>query len=345
MKKVFKYVLVILFWSFATIWGWQSKVNAVEINTIRTIEELKTAFGEKATINGNVIQLTDNVTIKDNPLGIEIPNVIIDFNGKIIKCDDYGSIYVYKNVTLKDSSTVDRTKWGGINFDSRAASIDVKNEGELIIENGKFIDCYNGDNYNYILKVNGKMKINDATFCATRTQKETHWSRSMIRLFENSETIINNGDFYNLDRIIECQANDSYKNNSKLTINGGNFKSTDESDGTISITSLYPYIDANNNKEIITPTIILNNCSVESKNIAIKFAGGSTEKEYRNENTKILTINGGTYKCSGIAALEISTYLSPFTYFNPKDFAISNGKFEALVEGASAMRLDGPKKR
>lgn len=348
MKKFFKYVMLISFFSLAILLLNQSSVEATTIKTISTMDELKTAFEGKATIEGNTIKLTDNVILKDNPLGIEISEMILDFNGKTIELQEEATIYVYNKITLKDSSkkAAGISEWGGINFNSRAALIEVTENAELVINSGCFIDIYNGENYNEILRVNGKLKINGMPiFKANRTEKQSDWSSSMIRLLENSETTINGGSFNNLDRIIDVTSNNIYKNNCKLIINGGSFTSTDESNGTINIVSLYPYADEENNKEIITPTVMLNNCSVEGKHIAIQFTGGSTEKEYRNEDTKILTINGGTYKCSGIAAFDISTYLSPFTYFNPKDFVIRNGKFEGLIEGASAMRLEGPKKR
>ena len=90
------------------------------------------------------------------------------------------------------------------------------------------------------------------------------------------------------------------------------------------------YVDEDNNKQIITPKVILNNCYVENDYIAIEFTGGSTEEEFKDVDTNILNILGGTYKCSekGIAALHVSNNLSPFTYFNTKDVVIEKGVFE-----------------
>ena len=59
MKKVFKYVLLILFFSLTILFFNQSFVEARTIRTIETIEELKEAFEEKATIEGNTIKLID----------------------------------------------------------------------------------------------------------------------------------------------------------------------------------------------------------------------------------------------------------------------------------------------
>ena len=335
MKKYFKYVMLISFFSFAILLLNQSSVEATTIKTISTMEELKTAFEGKATIEGNTIKLTDNVILKDNPLGIEISEMVLDFNGKTIECKDSGAIYLYKKATLKDSSTTDRTNWGGIKFGSRAANIEVEENAELTIDNGKFIDNYSNTN-NCIVLVMGKLKINDATFSTIRTEIEEGWSSSMIALKDNSETIINNGNFFNVDKIIQVTSTTGFNNN---------FKSLGAS-GTINIEALYPYIDENNNKKLIIPKVVLNNCDVEDKYIAIRFSGGCTDEEYKDADTRILTINGGTYKCSGYAAFEIFTKINPYLpFFNPKDFVLNNGTFEGLYEGISAMRLDGPMRR
>ena len=344
MKKVFKYVLLILFFSLTILFFNQSFVEARTIRTIETIEELKEAFEEKATIEGNTIKLIDNVTLNDRLLDIEISEITIDFNGKTIECTEEGAIYVCNKITFKDSSTTNRVNWGGIIFSSRYESIQVKEGAELIINNGKFVD--DGTDTFGMLLVKGKLTIDDAIFSTTRTESGNAYNNYMIKLQENSEVVINNGDFSHCATIIDVGANNPYKNNSKLTINGGNFKSIGEIPGTISISSLYPYVDENNNREIITPTIVLDNCNIENKYIAIQFHGGSTEEEYRNADTKIITILGGTYKCSekGIAVFDISTNLSPFTYFNPKDFVLQGGTFESLSVGARSFSTRRTKK-
>lgn len=345
MKKIFKNVLLILFFSLIILFFNQSLVEARTIRTIETIEELKEAFQEKATIEGNTIKLIDNVTLNDKLLDIEISELIIDFNGKTIECKEEGAIYVCNKITFKDSSTTNRSSWGGIIFSSIFESIEVKEGAELIINNGKFVDS--GIDTFGMLLVMGKLTIHDATFSTNRTESKENYPNTMIVLRENSEAVINNGDFSHVDTIIDVSPSNPYKNNCKLTINGGSFKTIGKMPVTISITSLYPYVDENNNKTIIKPTVVLNNCYVENNYIALEFTGGSTDEEFKNADTGIITILGGTYKCleKGIAAFHISTHLSPFTYFNPKDFILKNGTFESLNAGGAAFRLDGPMKR
>lgn len=345
MKKIIKNVLFILFFSLLILFFNQSLVEARTIRTIETIEELKEAFEEKAIIEGNTIKLIDNVTLNDKLLDIQISEVIIDFNGKTIKCMDEGAIYVCNKIIFKDSSTTNRYSWGGIIFSSKFESIEVKEGAELIINNGKFVDS-GTDSFGMLL-VMGKLTIDDATFSTNRTKSNESYLNDMIVLRENSETVINNGEFTHVDTIINVSPSNPYKNNCKLTINGGSFKTIGDMPVTISITSLYPYVDENNNKTIIKPTVVLNNCYVENNYVALEFTGGSTDEKFKNADTRIITISGGTYKCleNGIAAFHISTHLSPFTYFNPKDFVLKNGTFESLNAGGAAFRLDGPMKR
>ena len=70
MKKFLKSILLILFFSLAILFLNQLSVNAAEVTTANTLEELKTAFEEKAIIDGNTIKLTDNVILKDNVVDI-----------------------------------------------------------------------------------------------------------------------------------------------------------------------------------------------------------------------------------------------------------------------------------
>lgn len=326
MEKILKNVLVIAILSLAILFLGQTKVGA-ETNNISTMEELKTVFKEKAIIDGNTIKLINDVTLED-ALYIKIPELVIDFNGKTIECKENGSIYVCNKVTFKDASNTDRLKWGGIIFNVKnLPSIEVKEGAELIINNGKFVD--GGANTHAMMEVLGKLTINDATFSSNRTKIDPGYIIDMIKLRENSETIINDGNFSHVATIINVVSNIADYNNAKLTINGGNFKSTEEIYGTINISSCrYPYVNENNNKKIITPTIVLNNCNVEGKHIALSFSGGSVDEEYKNADTKILTILGGTYTTSekGIAAFHISTQR---TYFNPKDVVLQNATFES----------------
>lgn len=199
----------------------------------------------------------------------------------------------------------------------------------------------------FMLYVEGKLTINDANFSTNKTS-DFMFKNTMINLGDNCEVVVNNGNFFHVSKIIDDSTESNpYKHNYKLTINGGNFKTTGKNaTEAIGISALYPYVDENNNKQVIIPKVILRNCNVESENIAIGFTGGSTEEEFKDRDTKILTILSGNYKSrkNGITAFHISCNLSPFTYFNPKDIDIQNGVFEAENAG-SAIRLDGPRKR
>lgn len=344
MKKILNYVLLVLFFGLAILFYNQSSVKAFETNTINTMEELKTAFEEKAIIEGNTIKLTDNVILKDDVFYIKIPEVIIDFNGKTIECNGTGSIGIFNKVTFKDSSTTNRLDWGGLIFNNeKNSSINVDVNGELIIDSGKFIDGGIATTGGKIF-VGGKLTINDATFSTTRTEPAYKYNY-MIRLSYDSECVINDGEFSHTDTIIYVGGS-KYSNNCKLTINGGNFNCMNTD--AIEIYTFYPYVDADGNKEVITPKITLNNCNIKATNSAIGFWGGCTDEEFKNADTKILTILGGTYKCSEAsngAPLEIRTYSDPNTYFNPKDFVLQGGTFESLDDSIGAIRLFGPSKR
>lgn len=330
MKKsmrVLKGILFIATLCLSILFFNQSSVKATTLKTINTMEELKKVFEEKATIEGNTIKLTDNVIIKDNSYDIKIPELIIDFNGKTIECKE--TIYICNKAIVEDNSTTNRSNWGGIIF-STNNSVNVREEAELIINNGKFT---NGNkDLSLMLHVKGKLTINYAIFYTNKEPKEVQFKNTMINLGDNCEVVINDGDFSHVAKIIDDSTESNpYKHNYKLTINGGNFKTIGNMPEAIGISALYPYVDENNNKQVITPKVVLRNCNVESETIAISFTGGSIEEEFKNINTKILTILSGNYKCtkSGIAAFDISCHLSPFTYFNPKDINIQNGVFEA----------------
>ncbi len=350
MKKVLRYVLIILLFGLVFLSLNQKTVNANEVIeivieniNINTMEELKTAFGGKATIDGNTIKLTENIVLTDNPLDIEIPEIVIDFNGKTIECKKYARISLYNKATFKDSSTTDRSKWGGIILNNESTdSIFVMDNAELVINSGRFID---GGTKTYSkLSINGKITINDATFSTTRTESVYNYN-TMISLSASAECIINGGEFYNTDSIIETGGS-KYACGSKLTINGGSFKCLNSD--AIRIYSFYPYVDGNNKKQLITPKIVLNNCKIEAKSTAIGFWGGCTDEEFKNADTKILTVNGGIYtglETSQGSPLEIRTYADPKTYFNPKDFILKGGTFESLKDSVGAIKLYGPSKR
>lgn len=340
MKKISKYLLLILFFSIVVLIFNQSLVEAATTRTINTMEELKTAFNERTTIDGNTIKLTDNIILKDNVLDINIPEVIIDFNGKTIECKENGHLRIFNKTTFKDSSTSNRLEWGGVIFNG--GTINVWTNVELIINNGKFIDA--GADTDSKLYVAGKLIINDAIFSTTRTEPAYEYNY-MIRLGQDSECIVNGGEFSHTDTIIYVGGS-KYSNNCKLSINGGNFNCMNTD--AIEIYTFYPYVDADGNKEVITPKITLNNCNIKAKHSAIGFWGGCTDEEFINADTKILTILGGTYTCSEQSlgdAFEIRTYSDPNTYFNPKDFVFQGGTFESLNNSTGAMRLLGPRKR
>lgn len=345
MKKVLKYVLLISFLSLAVLFCNQTVVKAVEINTISTMEELKTAFGETATIDGNIIKLTDNVLLENAVFEINIPEVIIDFNGNILEYKGDKYIKLLNKVTFQDSSTTNRQNWGEFIFNgSGVDTILVEKNAELIINSGKFID--GGIKTSSKINVYGKITINDATFSTRRTQPVGAYNY-MIQLRTSAVGVINGGEFSHTDTIIYV-GGDKYRTKSELTVNGGNFTSANMD--AIMIYAMYPYVDKNNNnqKEVITPKIIINDCNVNNKHGCIGFWGGCVDEEFINADTKIITINGGTYKCSNLsssAPLEIRTYADPNTYFNPKDFVLNGGTFESSSNSVGALRLLGPRKR
>lgn len=116
MKKSIKLLKIVLFMAIlclAILFLNQLSVNAAEVSTVNTLEELKTALEENAIVEGSTIKLTDNVILKDF-LNVKIPELIIDFNGKTIEMTS--GMIIYNKVTFKDSSTADRFSFGGIIF-------------------------------------------------------------------------------------------------------------------------------------------------------------------------------------------------------------------------------------
>lgn len=342
-NKVLKIVLFIAILCLAILFLGQTKVNAKTTN-VTTIEELKTAFKERVTIDGNAIKLTDNVTLED-ALYIKIPELIIDFNGKTI--EENGILVFYNKVTFKDSSTTNRLNWGKIVFNANSipGSISINENAELIINNGKFVDGEANSTNSSLINVAGKLVINDAIFSsATNKPVYNKNGSSMISLGLNGKCVINSGDFNYDETLIMCGSpinSEDYKyfNNCKLTINGGNFNCVEE--GAIKIYTCYPYY---NNREVIVPKITLNNCNIKAKDSVISFYGGCTEEEFKNTDTKILTILGGKYICSEQSSgspIEIVTSFSN-TYFNPNDLVLEGGTFESLNNSKGAISLIGP---
>lgn len=342
MKKIFKYVLLVSIFSLFILFFSQSLVKAGEMRNINTMEELKTAFGQKAVIEGNTIKLTDNVVLNDLGIDIQIPEVTIDFNGKTLECKGTGVMRIYKKATFEDNSTTDKLKWGGVIFNRQfSESIHIDPKAELTINNGKFVDA--GIKTSSKIYVAGKLTINNATFSTTRTTPAAD-NNYMIKVRGQGHCIINNGEFTHMDSIIYV-GGDKYAK-SKLTVNGGNFNCSYTD--AIYIYAMYPTVNKDNSKDINTPKVILNNCNIKAKHSAIGFWGGCTDEQYRNAEAKILTILGGTYQCSANsngAPLEIRTYTEPSTYFNPKDFDLQGGTFESLDDTLGAIRLLGPSKR
>lgn len=340
MKKILKNVLMILLFSLTILFFYQSLVKA-ETKKVSTTEELKTAFNGNATIDGNIIKLTNNIILKDDALNINIPELIIDFNGKTIECKEKAHLVILNNATFKDSSTSNRLEWGGIIFNG--GTINVWTNVELIINSGKFIDA--GADTDSKVYVSGKLTINDATFSTTRTEPAYKYNY-MIRLGAACECIINGGEFSHTDTIIYVGGS-KYSNKCKLSINGGKFNCSNTD--AIEIYTFYP--DENKEtgkKDVITPKITLNNCTINAKHTAIGFWGGCTDEEFKDVDTKILTILGGTYTSSEKSygsPFEIRTYSDPNTYFNPKDFVLQGGTFESLNKSNAAMYLYGPCKR
>lgn len=280
MKKVFKHVLLILFFSFAVLFLCQIEVKAENQKKITTMEELKETLGGKATINGNTLMLNENVTITDEMIiNINIPEIVIDFNGKNLKS---GMITIQSKVTFKDT-----LGGGGMHFQEMYCGIMVEKNAELIIDDGKFEDS--GVSYMFIIK--GKLVINDGDFISTENNPDKT-GRTMIELYRESETIINGGNFVDTDTIIG-----SLIGNYKLTINGGSFKGTGEY-APIDITAVYPYLVKEDVESSVLPTVIFNDCNVEGKKVAVFITCGTSDEKLFNMNDKSIIFNGGTYKCT-----------------------------------------------
>lgn len=279
MKRVLKYVLLILFFSLIILFFNQTSVKA-ETKYINTIEELKDAFEKKATIDGNLIKLIDDVTLAKDEFVIKIPELILDFNGKKLES---GMITLKGKVTFKDTFG-----GGGMHFQKMFGGIIVEKNAELIINNGKFEDS----GVSNMLIIEGKLVINDGNFISTdNNPDEIH--RVMISLSRESETIINGGNFVDTDTII-----DSNIGNYKLTINGGNFKGTGNFPA-IELCATYPYLISAGVESSVLPTVIFKDCNVEGKRAAVFIVCGTSDKKLTNIKNKAIIFNGGTYKCTG----------------------------------------------
>lgn len=281
MKKVLKYVLLILFLGLAILFLSQTEAKATKPKRINTMEELKEALNGKATISGNTLMLNENVTIADEMIiNINTQEIVIDFNGKELTS---GMITLQSKATLKDT-----LGGGGMHFKTMYAGIVVEKDAELIIDNGKFEDS---GVYNMFI-IKGKLVINDGNFISTDNNPD-EVSRIMLSLYRESETIINGGNFVDTDNIINSNIG-----NYKLTINGGNFKGTGDF-AAIELCATYPYLIAEGVESSVLPTVIFNDCNVEGKRAAVFIICGTSDEKLTNINDKAIIFNGGTYKCTG----------------------------------------------
>lgn len=279
MKKVLKYVLLVLF-GVAILFLSQTEVKAATLKRINTMEELKEALNGKATISGNTLMLNENVTIEDEMvININTQEIVIDFNGKKLSS---GRITLQSKATLKDT-----IGGGGMDFTTKSG-IWVEKDAELIIENGEFEDS----GVYYMFTVKGKLVINDGSFISTENNPD-EISRAMILLERGSETIINGGNFVDTDNIIYSSIG-----NYKLTINGGNFKGIGNYP-TIELCATYPYLITKDVESSVFPTVIFNDCKVEGNRAAVFIICGTSDEKLTNINDKAIIFNGGTYKCTG----------------------------------------------
>lgn len=319
MKKVLKYVLLISFLSLAFLFCNQTTVKAVEQN-VKTMEQLKGIFGEEGVIVGNVFKLTNNVTIEtDKSFNIEIPGeVIIELNGKTLQIMGNSLMGIENKTTFRDSLDTGCIKFIGETYG--AYGIMVRSNGDLTIQNVNIIN----NNRITLVNTSGKLTINNSNFttnCNNETLKEYVKLGRMFRLMGKSETVINGGNFHSISSIITAASD---PNMCKLNINGGNYEVTDGY-SAIDVTVTYPYVDENNEKKLIVPKIVLNNCNIShSFGSAVKLHTIYTDEI--TADTKIITILGGTYKGT-VAPLHIT---AQGKYLNTNDIVIQNGIFENI---------------
>lgn len=137
MKKILKISLFIIVFCLLLILFSNSKVQAADVVTVTTVQELQEVMGatEHSTVDGTTLKITDNFTwTLTDDVDIKIPELIIDFNGKEIKIENiaiFSTIRIEGKVIFKDS----QGGKGGIYCNT----IITVNEGaELIIENGQY---------------------------------------------------------------------------------------------------------------------------------------------------------------------------------------------------------------
>lgn len=138
MKKVFKYVLLILSLSFLLLIAFSIKVQAA--TTINSIEALQATMGASAysTIEGTTIKINKDFTWKiTNDYYLNIPELTIDFNGKTIriendKTNNLGLHTIESKVVLKDSNGDTGGVYSIGNF------LSVGYNSNLVVENGTY---------------------------------------------------------------------------------------------------------------------------------------------------------------------------------------------------------------
>lgn len=317
MKKFLKLILCMLFLGLVIFFADQNSVKATTQLSVETVEQLKEQIDNSATISGNVITLSKDSVIQDKNIIVKINDVVIDFNGKMLKLNGDTNFWISdkSKVTFKDSLAT-----GGITIDGETLNgIDIFKGSEVIIENGNYIN----NTAKYTIYSSGKLTINNAKFITNRNDDKNRSEGSAIFMRESTETVINNSEFNLGYGAIYITPNGSNKNrnDAKLTVNNSKFNLTGGW-SAIRVMANYPYVNENNEKEIIVPKIAFNNCNINhSSNSSFDFRGGCTDKEFKTANTRIITISGGTY--------QKNLSIGPDKYFNPNDVIIENATFQS----------------
>ena len=225
MKKIKKISLFIIGFYILLLLFSNSKVQAADVVTVTTVQELQEVMGATAysTIDGTTLKITNDFTwnIADT-IYLNISIITIDFNGKKIKIEksvsDYDNIDILKGkLILKDS----KGDTGGLQCSGNI--IEVETDSDLTIENGQYIVEKGDQNRGVIQNQGGILEINNGIFKCL--------DENCIIKISNGQTIINNGSFEGKGTIINVEPveyptnlrPDGYLTN--LIINGGKFTS------------------------------------------------------------------------------------------------------------------------
>ena len=139
MKKILKISLFIIVFCLLLILFSNSKVQAADVVTVTTVQELQEVMGATAysTIDETTLKITDNFTWTiSNDIEIKIAELTIDFNGKEIRIENnvHNKLGLNNNITLTEGKVIlndSQGKTGGIycigNF------INVKNNSEYLL--------------------------------------------------------------------------------------------------------------------------------------------------------------------------------------------------------------------